>query len=251
MGTDPRHGDDRGDHRADDLRADLAAVAEATERLLETVGKLTDEDLRAPSRLPGWTRGHVLTHLARNADGMRNLVTWARTGRETLMYPSREARDADIEAGAGRPVQEQLADLTATAERLAAALADLPDTALDTQVRLGSGTPVVARALGYHRLRELEIHHVDLDAGFTPAHWPAAFTLRTLDVLAPFFRAERNAPVRALAGLETGRTWEIGAAGPVLRGPESALLAWLTGRSDGDGLVSDAEGPVLRAPRWA
>lgn len=55
-----------------------------------------------PSALPGWTRAHLLTHLARNADGLGNLLTWAETGVERSMYGPGNARDDDIEAGSGR-----------------------------------------------------------------------------------------------------------------------------------------------------
>src|SRR5215813_11810747 len=81
-----------------DVRVTLAEVEAASERLAATVAKLTDEDVRAPSRLPGWTRGHVLAHLARNADSLVNLLTWARTGTETRMYGSPAERDGGIEA---------------------------------------------------------------------------------------------------------------------------------------------------------
>ena len=82
------------------------------------VAALDDAAMLGPSRLPGWTRGHVLTHLARNADALVNLLTWARTGTPTPMYPSVESRNAGIEAGAARPAAEQRADLEATARRL-------------------------------------------------------------------------------------------------------------------------------------
>ena len=49
--------------------------------------------MAGPSLLPGWSRGHVLTHLARNADGAVNLLTWARTGVETPQYVSQEQRE--------------------------------------------------------------------------------------------------------------------------------------------------------------
>src|SRR6266704_5264440 len=75
--------------------------AAATERLLGSAAALSDTQAREPSLLPGWTRGHVLTHIARNADGMVNLLHWARTGTQTPMYASPESRAADIEAGAG------------------------------------------------------------------------------------------------------------------------------------------------------
>lgn len=233
------------------LPADVPALRHATERLLALLDQLHDDDVLKPSRLPGWTRGHVLTHLARNADGMVNLVTWAVTGKETPMYASREQRDADIDAGAPRPAAAIRADVSASAERLDAAILQLTDEAQNRVVRLGSGAPLPASQIPYGRLREIEIHSVDLGLGYTPAAWAPEFTERTLDVLALLFRRERDTPVTALEDPTSGRRWEVGAAGPTLRGQQGALLAWLTGRSDGDGLRVDPGGPVPPAPRWA
>ena len=53
---------------------------DATQRLLSTARVLAEPDLRAPSLLPGWSRAHVLAHVARNADAMRNLLIGARSG---------------------------------------------------------------------------------------------------------------------------------------------------------------------------
>ena len=63
-----------------DPAATLRQINAATGQLLQTVAQFTDADVRAPSLLPTWSRGHVLTHLARNADGGRRLLLWARTG---------------------------------------------------------------------------------------------------------------------------------------------------------------------------
>ncbi len=78
---------------------------------------MTDDEARQPSRLPGWTRGHVMTHLARNADGLRNLAEGAIAGEERAMYPSAEQREADIEAGSGRPAAELHTDIERGARR--------------------------------------------------------------------------------------------------------------------------------------
>ncbi len=99
------------------LAPELADLEMATRRLLATAALLTDAQVREPSRLPGWTRGHVLTHLARNADGCCNLLAWARTGTETPMYPSEAARDAAIAAGAGRRAADIAADARDSARR--------------------------------------------------------------------------------------------------------------------------------------
>jgi maleylpyruvate isomerase len=39
--------------------------------------RLTEPDLDRPSLLPGWPRRTVIAHLARNADALVNLLTWA------------------------------------------------------------------------------------------------------------------------------------------------------------------------------
>jgi maleylpyruvate isomerase len=44
------------------------------------VALLDDESMSAPSRLPGWTRKHLVAHIAANSDALGNLVHWARTG---------------------------------------------------------------------------------------------------------------------------------------------------------------------------
>src|SRR3982751_334442 len=89
----------------------LPEIDPATARLLATARGLDGAAVAAPSILPGWTRGHVLSHVARNADSCVNLLTWARTGVETPQYASAAHRAADVAAGAGRPVAEQLADI--------------------------------------------------------------------------------------------------------------------------------------------
>src|SRR5580700_9053467 len=113
----------------------LDRLAAATGRLLASATALTGAQLREPSLLPGWSRGHVLTHIARNADGMVNLLRWARTGTPAPMYASAESRAADIEAGAGRPAAGLTADVRESAAALAAAAADMPDGAWTAQVR--------------------------------------------------------------------------------------------------------------------
>src|ERR1700689_4995590 len=100
-------------------------VDESTGRLLAGTAAITDARAREPSQLPGWSRGHLLTHLARNADGLINLLTWARTGVVTPQYASPAAREQGIADGAGRPAAELQADLETTAAALAAETARL------------------------------------------------------------------------------------------------------------------------------
>lgn len=155
-------------------------IDQATQRLFHTVSGLSDGDLRLPSLLPGWTRGHVLTHLARSADALRNLLSWARTGAQTPAYPSQQARDAAIDAGAGRGMAELVADMTESAAALRSEALALPRHAWDVPVRVLDYAEFPAAQVLTRRLVEVELHHTDLGAGYGPANWPAAFAAMDL-----------------------------------------------------------------------
>ncbi len=222
----------------------LAELDRATQRVLATAETLTDP--ATPSALPGWTQGHVLTHLARNADGMGNLIVWARTGVETPQYPSWEARVADIEAGADRPLPEQIADLREASARFASAAAALPAEAWTYELALPSG-PQLAALLPWRRLREVEVHHVDLGAGYTPADWPESFAHRLLHEAA----GDQSSVALTLRADSLGHPVPVGSGGPpTVSGPAWALAAWLTGRSSGTGLTVDPAGPLPAIPEW-
>jgi maleylpyruvate isomerase len=230
----------------------VAEVDRATGRLLDTVSTLAGDDARLPSLLPGWSRGHVLTHVARNADALVNLLTWARTGTPLPAYPSIAARDADIEAGADRPLDELLADLRASAARFDAAVAEMPAQAWSEIVQLRSGAQVPAAAVPWHRLREVEMHHVDLAAAYRPEDWPEAFTQRLLHDAAASLASRRDAPQIVLRPTDLGRDMPVGGpdGSPTVSGPAYALVAWLTGRRDGTDLTISPEQPLPTPPPW-
>ena len=151
-------------------------IDQATQRLLGTARIITDPDLRVPSMLPGWTRGHVLAHVARNADGMRNVLAGVRTGQDRPAYASAEAREAGIEQGAGRRATEQAADLASSAMALRTVARQLPDAGWQVLVRMLDGMDFFPAAeLLTRRLAEVELHHCDLGAGYGPGDWPAFF----------------------------------------------------------------------------
>ncbi|MGZ4664297.1 MAG: maleylpyruvate isomerase N-terminal domain-containing protein [Frankiaceae bacterium] len=103
----------------------LAWMASGTRRFEEVARSLDPTEVTAPTRLAGWHRGHVLTHVARNADALRNLLVWARTGVETPMYATPEQRSRDIEAGAVRPAADIVDDLLHSDAALADAITSL------------------------------------------------------------------------------------------------------------------------------
>ncbi|WP_067531892.1 maleylpyruvate isomerase family mycothiol-dependent enzyme [Nocardia crassostreae] len=220
------------------LTRQLDTVATATGRLLDTVTKLSDTDLVEPSLLPGWTRGHVLAHLSRNADSLVNLLLWARTGIETPQYASAFLRNADIEAGAPRPLREQLDDLTASAERWLALARVMPQDRWEAVVRNRQGGEIPATRVVWMRMLEVEIHHVDLNFGYTQQDWPAEFVARLLPQSVADQAAE-GATGFTVTATDTGYTETLGTPATTVSGPATALAAWLIGRTPGTDLTGD------------
>ena len=238
----------------------LADINAATEHLLESAADLTDDDIHEPSLCSGWTRGHVLTHVARNADGLCNMLNTASTGQVTPMYESQEKREADIEAGAGRSAADIRADLLESANRFTAAFQAVGPEQWSTLVyRTPGAVPSEAATVGDRRLGEVLIHHVDLNLDFTPAHWSDAFTdAQFADTLSRFSARDDFPPLR-LDAEEEDAWYGIGAEpddeGVVaVHGAKRALLAWLMGRASGDGLVATlpegGRGPLPEIPAW-
>jgi maleylpyruvate isomerase len=158
-------------------------IDDATQRLLGAARVIADSELRQPSLLPGWTRGHVLAHLARNADAMRNLLVGASSGQLHPAYASPQAREADIEHGAGQKAKDLVADLADSAMALRTVARQLPDAAWRFPVRILDSEPFPAAQLLTRRLVEVELHHGDLGTGYGPADWPAAFA--SMDLAEP------------------------------------------------------------------
>ena len=228
-------------------------LAESTARLLGTAAGITDVQARQPSLLPGWSRGHLLTHLARNADSIANLLIWARTRVETPQYASAAARENDVADGAGRSAADLLADLQTSVAALAAEIARVSGPDWGYPVAGLSGPAHPAWYSLWRRLTETEIHHVDLAADYAPGDWPEDFAVQCLArVAANFGRAD--APAAVLRSTGDGREYPIGppaaAPGPRISGGSRQLLAWLTGRSSGAGLTSQPAGPLPALPSW-
>ena len=224
----------------------------ATDSLIASIGGLTDADARGPSLLPGWTRGHVLTHLARNADGGTRLLGWARTAMPSYEYRSVDARAEAIEEGAGRPAMVLLADVSAASAAFAEAVAVMPPDAWQYMITWTTGQQSPAEHVVESRLAEVLIHHVDLDLGFGPDHWPPWFVREMLTVAVRGMNERGLAPVPArMQATDTGHVCQIGgeqADAVQISGPEADLLAWLLGRSDGAHLSRDRPGPLPLVP---
>jgi maleylpyruvate isomerase len=228
-------------------------VDAATGLMLRSADRLTDNQAREPSLLPGWSRGHLLTHVARNADSLRNLLVWARTGVETPQYSHPGQRAEGIEAGAGRPAAELIADLASSAAALDAEAARLPDSAWAAQVRGMKGHAHPAWYTVWRRLTEVEFHHADLDLGYSAADWPESFATYGLVKVAADFTGHHS-PAVLLRCSDVPVVVQIGPDGEqpvhIVTGPVRPLLAWLAGRSAGTGLKAEPPGPLPTLPAW-
>jgi maleylpyruvate isomerase len=206
-------------------------------RLMERVLEWIDEgtalcrdalrDLEAPSLLPGWSRRHVAAHLSLNAEALGNLVEWARTGEVRPMYPSREARDNDIEASTSRSADELRSWFESATARLNSSMATLTEAQWQAEVRTSRGEPMPATRIPWMRSREVMIHAVDLGTGLTFADLPTDF----LEALCKDIRTERadvpdvNGPLPELAAYLTGRPYtNVSLANG---NPASPLPPWL------------------------
>jgi maleylpyruvate isomerase len=191
---------------ADPTRAvQLCRTAHA--RLLAAVSHVTHEQVRSPSRLPDWTIGHVLTHLARNADGHTRRLEGALQGQNVPRYPGGPTqRNSEIDAGALRPAADIIADLDTSQRRLElvwdrSAAADWPHP----ELRGDDHWPATSSPV--RRLREVEIHHVDLGLGYEPPDWPEDYVAWELPMLLATVpsRLQRSTDARALVAWLSGR----------------------------------------------
>ena len=182
----------------------IDGCVEAHVALLSDIQGLTDAAARGPSALPDWSVGHVLTHLARNADSVVRRLEGARHGEVLDQYAGGLAgRREDIEAGAGRPAAALVADVTDSAAAVEASMAGLPAAAWDGQSRTSRGVIETSRDVVFSRWREVAVHRGDLGLRPGPVPLPPALVEAWLPV--------------ELAALPA-------------RGDPAALLSWVLGR---------------------
>jgi maleylpyruvate isomerase len=242
---------------SDDVSRRLDEVRWSTDGLLTALRERSPTDgwARQPSLLPGWTRGHVLSHLARNADAIARTLSGAARGEQIPMYDGEAAREADIDAGADRPTGELVADVADSARRLEEIWSALTDAEWQGEAVTRTGPLPALRLIGT-RWREVEIHRVDLADGYGPGDWPASFVAPLLPSLLDPERIGRRLPsglTVEVVNTDSGQRWLVGgnvpalvgtarsaraaavraAAPPPVRvvGPSWALVGWLLGRT--------------------
>ncbi|HEX2023492.1 MAG TPA: maleylpyruvate isomerase family mycothiol-dependent enzyme [Acidimicrobiales bacterium] len=201
----------------EELAATITGCIAAHRRLDATIASIGDEDVARPSRLPGWTVGHVLTHLARNADSHVHMLEAAAAGRAVEQYPGGyEQRSGDIEAGATRSADQLRADVRRTSSALEATWkAAIPAAWSGHGLARGAEWP--CRWLPFHRWREVELHHVDLGLGYEAVDWPEEYVARELPLALATVAARVS--VDARAGV---LAWLVGRGGQ----PSMELSPW-------------------------
>jgi maleylpyruvate isomerase len=185
----------------------LRWAAEGTEAFRKAVAGLDDEAMSAATALPGWSRKHLVAHVAANADALGNLVQWARTGIETPMYASPGERAADIEHGATLAADTLVHWVYVSAETLTQSMNELTPGQWGSQVVTAQGRTVAAAEVPWMRAREVWVHAVDLGTATTFADVPDDFL------------AALTEEIQLRRGLDT-----------LPEGPLPEIAAWLAGR---------------------
>ncbi|MEN3272392.1 MAG: maleylpyruvate isomerase [Actinomycetota bacterium] len=167
-----------------DLRIDIDGCAAATALLLRTLESLTDEHARQPSLLPGWSVGHVLTHVARNADSVVRMVEAAQRGEVVFQYAEGQ-REREIEEGSGRSARELVDDVARAADVVVRAWDATSDDVWATGMcKVRSGDAPI-NVVPLRRWREVELHHADLGLGFTYADMSPEYVAREESGVSP------------------------------------------------------------------
>lgn len=225
--------------RAIDLLADADRALEAT------MARMTEQDLRGPTLCEGWTRAHVLAHLARNADALQHLVQWAASGREKPAYASPDQRNREIEESATQSLPRLRADVISASNAFRNRVEALRGRTDLSPVTFGSGVTLPGDRVPWARLREVTVHHVDLDLGFDYSDVPSEVVRAGLVEAVGRLSRAASQPL-TLKGTD-GRHWNLNGGGTEVYGRPGDLLLWLT-RGIDRGLTSSRPLPTL--PAW-
>jgi maleylpyruvate isomerase len=212
----------------------LAGLHKAADDVAADVAKLSDEDVQAPSALPGWTRGHVLAHLAGISNAMARQLEYAARGETIELYDGgMDGRNKAIDMAAGHDAATHLADLTAALARVMKAFDALPGIKDSSANRTGWYAPISYRGGvvldgGLALWRELVIHTSDLLTGKGPETWSRPFCEHLFDFLAARVQPDDRLVLQPL-GLQP-LSIGSGTRSTVVSGMITDIAAWLAGR---------------------
>ncbi|QIV86997.1 maleylpyruvate isomerase family mycothiol-dependent enzyme [Glutamicibacter mishrai] len=226
------------------LHSDLSRLGRETAMMSATIQTLSSEELAADSLCEGWSRAHVIAHLASNGRSLVKLVDWATSGEPQKLYASQDARNAEIDQLAALPREELLAafDESATyfaqeCERLAGELAV---EEVDLHGKIIPATSIVAL-----RIAEVVIHHHDLDTAWTIEEADPVSQENAVEAAVRTMRV-KDAPGMTLRS-EEGDEWVIGDGSLTVRADRAGLVEWLAREND---RYIEADGPIPQLPTW-
>ena len=196
-----------------EIARDVASCVASQKALVASLGALEGTDPGAPSLLPDWSIGHVLTHIARNADSIISMLD----GND--QYPhGRDGRNADIEAGSVRLWQQLVDDVAASAAAVEARLLAVDDWTGTVAMITGERPTTMVPLL---RQREVEVHRADLGLGHEFTDMPADYVRRDLRLMEMLWQARKPMGMTPIPDAAL-------AVDPAVR------LSWMMGRSEID-----------------
>lgn len=223
-----------------DLSRHLGWMTEGHRFFLAGLAQVSDDELSAPSALPGWTGRHILSHVGHNARAVGRLAHWAATGVPTPMYPGPTARAEEIALGARWDGQRLRLFIEVEQETLAAALAKLDAEHWANEVVTAQGRHVTASVLPWLRTRELWVHATDLYDGADFSDFPPPLLDELIiDVLQR--RRDANGEVVQVRPTDRDHTPPFDGTAPRvwIEGRTADLARWLTGRGAANIHTSD------------
>ncbi|CAI3795878.1 maleylpyruvate isomerase family mycothiol-dependent enzyme [Pseudarthrobacter sp. MM222] len=206
----------------------LDELRRAADVVAGIVAKLTEQDVEAPSELPGWTRGHVLAHLTGIANAMARQLEYAARGENIELYDGGvEGRTRAIELAAGHSLAEHRADLDSALARALRAFDSLDGAGWKRPITYRGG---VVFDGGLALWRELVIHATDLGTGRGPETWSRPFCEQLFDFLAARVPDGERFVLQPL-GLPAVAIGTPGGTSTVINGMLTDIAAWLAGRT--------------------
>lgn len=230
-------------------------VDEGTELVFRSISVMDDGQFDRATELPGWTRKHLVAHLALNAQAIGNLMTWAGTGQVTPMYTSKEQREADIQEGARLGASELVEQFDRTARVLREQMDDLSPEQWTTQVLTAQGRTVPATEAPWMRAREVMVHSVDLGSGIGFAELPRDFLVALCDDIVATrgtaARAGDAGPALMVEAADAPLRWRVDGDGATTTvvGTLADLAGYLSGRTSSGVATVDGEQPP-ELPAW-
>ncbi|PRB70206.1 maleylpyruvate isomerase family mycothiol-dependent enzyme [Arthrobacter sp. MYb213] len=226
------------------LHSDLSRLNRETSMMMATIDTLSAEELAADSLCEGWSRAHVIAHLASNGRTLVKLIDWAISGEPQQLYASTEARNAEIAELAALPGEELLTRFrdaaTYFAEQSERLTGELAVDEVDLHGKIIPATSIVAL-----RIAEVVIHHHDLQTAWTIEEADPDSQENAVEAAVRTMRV-KNAPGMTLLS-EEGDEWVIGDGSLQVRSDREGFIEWL---ARGQARHIEADGPIPVLPAW-